>query len=226
MPDLEELEVQLLKQEAYNAIANIMAKFVHYYARYQGNEIVALFADMPDTRAETVFGVFDGIEGVRRCFTTPNPILSEKDGLEGEMRIRPIAVPIIVVSDDLQTAKASAFVPGIYGTKTHEGKAAGGWYYAAYAWDMILIDGAWKIWHFHEYSRFQTPYDTQWADIPPFDPYRVNGTTKKEFFELKDDGIPDRRPTSAWGYHTYGLYPNDQPVIPQPYASYDPKKAY
>ena len=226
MANLEELQYQLERQEAYNAVANIMAKFVHYYARYEGEKIVALFAGLPDVRAETVFGVYDGYESVRRCFTSPNPVTPETDGVHGELRIRPIASPIIIVSEDGKSAKASAFIPGIYGHKQDNAATEGGWYYAAYAWDFVLYRGEWKIRNFHEYSRFQIPYDTQWADLPPFDPYRIHGTTKKEFFAMQAPGIPDRRPTSAWGYHPYALYPNDQPVIPAPYRSYDPDKAY
>lgn len=225
--DMKAMEKELLRIEAYNAASDLMARFSHLYARYQTDGIMALFSDRADTRVEMVWGVYNGPESIRRCFSFRNPLFTDRMGKNGEMHLRPTASDVIEVAEDGQTAKGVWFVPGLYAQKSRAGDGTeGGWYYAAFGVDFIFENGTWRIWHLHEYARFRSPYDVAWGDIPPFDPYRINGTTKEEYFALDDPAIPDAKPTTIWGYHPYVLYPIDQPTTPEAYDTFRPARAY
>ncbi|MCC8356713.1 MAG: nuclear transport factor 2 family protein [Oscillospiraceae bacterium] len=223
--DMNLLEKELLRTEAYNCIENLMARFSHYYSRYETEKIPELFADRDDTKLEMVWGIYYGLDGVRRCFQQPNPFYTPAPNRKGQLDLRPLASDVVEAAEDLKTAKGVWYVPGVYARKKDDGCEAG-WYYAVIAGDFILDDGTWRIWHLHEYSRFQTPYNTPWGDLPPFDPYRLCGITKKEYFQRKGEALPDAQPSTVWGYHPHVLYPVDQPKTPESYDSFNERDSY
>lgn len=67
--DQNSLLTRLQRVEDYYTINNLMSAFTHYYAAFDGAQIIPLFAELPDTKAEMTWGVYLGIDGVKRCFS-------------------------------------------------------------------------------------------------------------------------------------------------------------
>jgi len=220
---LESLSKELERIEGYDAVMNLMNRYSHYMPRYQGEEIIAMFANLPDTKAEMLWGVYNGIEGIRRCFAFGNPLFTDQYGLQGELHPEPLASPLIVVAGDAKTAKGVWLVPTTFARKKRDGsgEVENGWRWFHYAADFIKIEGEWKFWHLHAYGRFQSPYDTSWAYVPPFDVFEVNGTTEEAYFSTQSEAIPDAPPSKSWGYSTDSIYPYDMPLVPEAYDTYE-----
>lgn len=223
---IEELERDVRKAEGYNAALNLMAKYTHYLVRYDKEGILSLFAEDPDTRAEMPWGVYTGREGLERCFNFKNPMLGDHTGPEGELHLRPLAVDLVQVADDCKTAQGAWYCSGVETGKRNDGSGDvdAGWIVQNYGVDFIFENGTWKIWHLHVYVRYQTTFDVDWKDLPPYEPYRVHGTTQAEFFKEGNPSLPDKKPTAYWGYHFSGLYPVDQPYAPKPYKDFSERK--
>ena len=66
----------------------------------------------------------------------------------------------------------------------------------------------WKVWRMRVYPVFQAPYDTCWTDVPPYDGFVAETHCDK----------PSR---GAVNYHPDYIYPENEPLPPEPYETYD-----
>ncbi len=138
---LAEKDRRIEDLEDYTAICNLQCAYGYYLEHWMSDEIIALFADRPETSATFVEGTYLGIEGVRRYF--------------GKMRVAP--------PDFLHLVMQVSPVITIYGGGP-EKRAKGRWYgfgticgglvngaidptYMAVIYEMEYIKegGVWKI---------------------------------------------------------------------------------
>lgn len=68
-----------------------------------------LFAMREDSRAEMHHGVYDGAEGIKRCYDNYHADCISGPGI---MAVHTLTTPVIEIAEDLKTAKAVWVSPG------------------------------------------------------------------------------------------------------------------
>ncbi|MCD8116329.1 MAG: nuclear transport factor 2 family protein [Oscillospiraceae bacterium] len=225
---LEDLLLRLERVEDYNAISSLMSAFSQYYAAFDGARIISLFADRPDTKAEMTWGLYKGMNGVKRCFSFQNPLFTDRYGQEGELHLRPLGTPVIIVAEDRQTACGAWICTG---TDTQKQDSTGDaidayWTWNHYGVNFVRQEDDWKIWRLHEYNVCKSPFDRQWTQEPPYDPYKLCGTTQANYFAGESPQLPDEPPSSTFRYSVVELFPMNRPRVPVPYKTFDLSMAY
>lgn len=214
-----ELERRLARVEAVAEIQNVMSTYSFWHSANMHAECETLFAlKTPGVRAEMMWGVYEGAEGIKRCYSGFH-VMVDGDGV-GKMHMHTLTTPVIRVAGDGKTARAVWVSPG------HEtgpdfkdpSRVTANWAWCKYGADFVLEDGAWKIWHLHVYGIFMADYYKSWVDAP-------DDMDTSEFPPLPDHAAPDRGPTTHWNYLPDRIYLNE-PAPPAAYAAFDEANAF
>ena len=171
--DNRELRKLVQRQEDTRQIANMMGRYIYKHELHQDAEFLnTIFADRDDISWEVAnFGVFVGTRGVKRTLDAHSGIFEKEadkpKGLDatGSMIMHTLSTPVIEVAGDGKTAKGIWISPGhetMGNPKT--GEFLGVWAWTKYGCDFIKVDGQWKLWHYHVYRVFKTPYDKCWTE--------------------------------------------------------------
>jgi len=168
------LEKKVQVHEDVRQIANMMGRYIYKHEVYQDAEFLdSIFANRDDISWEVAhMGVFLGRDGVKRTLDAHSGIGDGQDKdkvpmmkMEGVMIMHTLTTPVIEVAEDGQTAKGVWISPGHEtGPDRETGKHRGQWCWTKYGCDFIKEDGQWKLWHYHVYRIFRTPYDMDWAE--------------------------------------------------------------
>jgi hypothetical protein len=212
----DSLERTVERLLAVHEIQQLMGKYEYYLECGMGEEIVGLFAvKTPGVTANIGdWGVFRGIDGVRRLFVGIISGMMKKPGCLAEADL---TTPVIEIAGDRKTAKAVWLSPGFETTRdpsTDEIRA--GWCWTKYACDFVKEDGEWKLWHWNNFLTFFSEYDKGWKEGGEHYT-RQKGQEQAFPVELAPDGPPLHRhmpysPDSA---------PHLLPAFPTPYETYD-----
>ncbi len=218
MKKINSLDKKYQRVLDHQEVDKLMNKYEVKLAAGKYREVEDMFAlKTPGVRAEMMWGIYDGPEGIRKLFSggVHREMLGEPDNLKpGIMVVLPNSNPIIEVAGDGKTAKAIWICFGHETLPGPDGNMQAYWAYAKRAADFIKEEGVWKIWHYRVYGGFMTPLGKSWV----------------EGFEHRDvrfsaEYNPDRPPTSNWMYK-----PNmpvlHEPAPPEPYETFDEKTAY
>lgn len=208
----EQLERFLKQKMSARACENLMGRFTFYLARCQGEEIMAMWSKLPDSRIELPWGVYDGQDSIRRYFFNERPRHEDLDARRGRLDMQALNCRQMVVAEDYQTARGAWMTIGI-STHIVNGKSVCEWDWKKLGVDFIYENGEWKIWHMAVYSLLKTDMHVCWTDQEPL-----------TYEDLVDKGhTPDRRPTvrQFWSYGPNRYAPRGQPVPPQPYGNFD-----
>lgn len=93
----------------------------------------------------------------------------------GNFSFRTLTTPIIEVAGDGKTAKGYWYTIG-WTSSVQGDKGGAQWSFERYGIDFVKEDGDWKIWHFHVYNDFDTPYEKNWVQNA-IDTNRQGGVT-------------------------------------------------
>ena len=212
----QSLEQKIERLEAIHEVQQLMGKYEYYLTTGMGKEIVSLFA--VKTHGVTAnlgdWGVFNGIEGVKKLFIGNIGSMMTQEGCLGEADL---TTPVIEIAGDGKTAKAVWMSPGFETTKDPlNGKIHAGWCWTKYACDFVKEDGAWKIWHYNNFLTFFSDYNKSWAEGGEHYT-RQKGSIIPLPPEFQPDGPPIHRHAP--------YFPNTRreffPAFPQPYETYD-----
>lgn len=213
--DQKTLEVKVLQNEAYAKVQNVMGTYSFMLTAGKYDDICDLFTkSQPDVRVEMNWGVYDGYEGILRCYAKYH---KECICGPGVMAIHALSTPVIEVAEDLQTAKAVWVSPGLItgGMFSKDKLVKAHWAWMKYGVDFICEGGDWKIWHLHVFGFFMSPFDKSWVALGD----------AHEMEAFPPEYAPDRSPTYYWSYS-----PNTQteymPEPPKPYKTFDHKTAF
>lgn len=210
----DDLARRIARMEAVHEVQNVMGRYSFLHSANMHRETMELFAlELPDVRAEMMWGVYEGAESIERLY--PGYHAWVDGDARGKMHMHTLTTPIIEVDRDATTAQGVWISPGhetmAFVTESNEAM----WAWCKYGADFIRIDGVWKIWHLHVYGLFMSPYNTSWVDAaepeggPPLD----------DRFE------PDRPATTHWMYSPDVVYANE-PAPPRPYDVFDDDRAF
>lgn len=213
--DQRALENKVLKSEAYSRIQNVMGSYAFMLTAAKYDEICELFTKKEaDVRVEMNWGVYEGYEGIIRCYGKYHK--NEIAG-PGIMAVHALSTPVIEIADDLATAKAVWISPGHItgGMFSREKSIKAHWAWMRYGCDFINEEGVWKIWHLHVFGMLMTPYDKSWVEVGD----------AHDMEPLPPEYAPDRGPTYSWAYSATGLT-EYVPAPPRPYSTFDASDAF
>ncbi|MEM3550810.1 MAG: nuclear transport factor 2 family protein [Candidatus Bathyarchaeia archaeon] len=214
---LKLLEKRIELVEDVHKIQNLMSRYEYYHTADMQEETVELFAkETPGVSAEIAnWGVYEGIEGVRKLFLGVHRVGGEKARV-GTMFIHTLTTPVIEVAGDGKTAKAVWISPGVETAYVENGKLRAYWAWCKYGCDFVKEKGEWKIWHFHVYPIFMTPYEKSWVEVSS------SRAIEERIFHIPEHLKPDR-PTSYYWEYSPTVKTENIPPPPKPYEKWDGK---
>lgn len=211
-------EIQSLK--GLHEVQEIMSRYFHWHAAGMHRECYdKLFTrKQPDVCVEIAdWGRWEGTEAVKTLYYRTLPTL-EGDRI-GQMYIHSLDTPAIQVAGDGKTARGVWFSPG-HETTNFNGKLEANWCWSYFGTDFIKEDGTWKIWHYHVYAMFKTPFGKSWVEesLKPSLPAGAG--------PVMPEGLGPNKPYTYFnGYSTTSIR-ELVPAPPEPYETFDPLKAY
>jgi len=163
--DKQQKVIQMLQD--VHEIQNLMGKYVYWHEVERDPEFPDTIYAMktPGVSAEVAgMGAYVGTESIHRFFKPmPGMEPGAKTSRKGVLFTHPLATPVIEVAGDGKTAKGVWMSPGYEGGVKDIG---GCFVYTKYGVDFAKENGKWKVWHYHVYRVFMTPWNT---------PYKMNG---------------------------------------------------
>jgi ketosteroid isomerase-like protein len=193
----------------------VMGRYSYWHTANMHRECVDLFAlRTPGVRAEMMWGVYAGPDGIRRLYEGWHRHLGPAEDV-GSMHMHTLTTPVIEVAGDLASARAVWISPG---HETVGEPREAHWAWCKYGCDFVREDGQWKIWHLHVYGIFFTPYTSPWTsagdNAPVVDP------------PATPPGLAaDLPPTTRWMYAPDEVYVNS-PAPPHPYQTFDERESH
>jgi hypothetical protein len=213
---IAQLEAENERLNSVYEIQNLMSKYQYILSGSGGSlTILDLFAQKnPGVSAQIGdWGVYYGIEGVKKCFNIDPSKPREK--IPGMMSEHYLCNPVIEIAGDGKTAAGRWMSPG-FETMIDPvtGKAHTNWNYNQYACDFVKEDGVWKIWHLSCMLTFSGDYTNGWVE---------GGDLPKELKATISKNIPT--PDNPYTYPRYAPYdPNGKFEFappPTPYETYN-----
>jgi hypothetical protein len=214
---MKSLEKRIQRLEDIHEIQNLMSRYEYFHTADMQEETVELYArKTPGATAEIAnWGVYEGIEGIKRLFLGLHRQGGEK-ALIGSMHMHTLTTPVIEVAADGNTAKGVWISPGHETSAPEGGKPQAMWAWLKYGVDFVKEDGTWKFWHFHVYPIFMTPYEKSWTEALPPVSTLPGGAT------IPDAVKPDKPTTYFWQYTT-DVKCENAPQPPSPFETWDGK---
>lgn len=203
------LDQKLEKLWIVQECKNQMGRYEYLHSAKKHKDTYELFAlKKPDCWIENYdLGFFKGAEGIKRFFVDFH-IAMDGDDISGSFCQHDLTTEVIVVADDLKTAKAVWMSPGVETRRNPEtGALTSFWCWVKYAVDFIEEDGEWKFWHFTIFSDFFCDYHTAWVDVP----YITAAT---------DDMLAPDEEVPVSLVYTRNAIPAYWPIPPTPYETY------
>lgn len=230
---MTEFEKDLMKLEATIEIQNLMGSYSFYLDGRKYDALMDLFAKEPiDVRVE-LGGVYQGRDGLERLYAGKHydqHAGGHYPGYEGRGNVakHPQNTPLVVVGDDLKTAKGIWTSMG-FASLYRDGVQEMHWGMFRYGADFIYENGSWKIWHLNVYSGFMADGDRSWSDPRPRPPMPPQEKPKAEpdtpaFVNPFEQFPSDFPPTSDYDYRVDTSVPY-VPEVPEPYSVFDARKA-
>lgn len=206
-------DLEIARARAAIDIQNIMGRYALYYTAQKYDQCAKLWARREDSSCDLMFGVFEGYEGVCRCYNEEHP---EPVGL---LRVHTFTSGAVEVAEDGLTAAGTWISPGVDTSVGEDGKPNCHWCWIKYKADFIKEDGVWYLWHLWCYGLFHTDYYTSWGDQEPRplrrapDIMLAPGQTDESVFAAR---LSDR---DDWTY-SKDRRPVLEPAPPLPYSTW------
>lgn len=191
---LDALAERIGRLEDAAAIERLHAVYGYYLARYQMDDLAAIFAE-DGTIEIAQRGVYVGRESVRR-----NLDLYGEIDLHNHMQYQ----PVIHVADDGRTANMRSRAFSIMGEHGDYGMWMGG----VYENEFVKRDGIWKLRKDQVFNTYFVPYETGWKDAPPREPPGIS-----------ESNPPDRPPSVEFDMYPTAFLPPfhyEHPVTGEP----------
>jgi hypothetical protein len=229
---IEKQDRRIRALEDVHEIANIMGTYIYKHEVHKDAEFLnTIFAERDDISWEVAnFGVFYGRNGVKRTLDAHSGLTGgEGDkpaqppmARTGSMIMHTLTTPVIEIAGDGKTAKGVWISPGHEtGIDEETGKHRGQWCWTKYGCDFVKEKGKWKLWHYHVYRIFRTPYDMDWTE--EYEPKREVARKASATAPL---GIEPDFPTTYDNPYTTKYVAQMVPAPPVPYETFDPATSY
>jgi len=207
---VEQLVYELDRLGAAQQCEKLMSTYSFLHTTMNHIDYMNLWSHRDDCLLEMPWGVYEGFDGVERCYLKDHGDRSFpeiREMMRGLLCVHCIGTSVIEVAEDGQTARGVWISPG-FETSAENGIPQGCWAWSKYGVDFIREGDDWKFWKMKVYPLLKAPYDTCWTDAPAYDGFPSDTTCDR----------PLSNP--IWHYDPNGIYPANQPDPPLPYASY------
>jgi hypothetical protein len=217
---LEALQKEVRRLKDVHEIQNFMGRYNFYHELQRDNEFPdTMYAQKtPGVSAEIAqAGVYIGREGLRKMYS-PMPGAAAGPS-KGVMFTHPLTTPIIEVAGDGKTAKGVWVSPCWEAKPDPETKQLISYCtYIKYGCDFVKEDGKWKMWHYHVYRVFTTPWN-----VPFTEEWERNVRDKISRFgyERKPD-----LPTTVDNPYSKDTVREMVPILPEPYETFSETFSY
>jgi len=212
------LEQRIQRLEDIHEIANLMGRYVFLHEVERDYEFPdTIYAQKTSGVSFEVAtsGVWVGLDHIRQQFSNiPGVENKPKVSRKGAMFVHPLTTPVIEVAGDGKTAKGVWMAPGYEGgAGMGDEQPMAGFVYTKYGCDFVKEDGKWKVWHYHVYRVFMTPWN-----IPYTDEWEKNVRDKsgKKFGTGKTPDFP----TTADNPYSLETSRELVPAPPEPYETF------
>jgi hypothetical protein len=208
-------EVQRLKD--LHEVQEVMSRYFYYHTAGLHKECYdELFAQKaPDVSAEIAnWGKWEGPEAVRNLYYK---LLYGNGDYAGQMFVHAIDTPSIQIAGDGKTAKGVWLSPG-HETVKQNGVLQPMWCWSYFGTDFIKESGEWRIWHYHCYAMFRTPFDRSWVE--------ANEEMDNQSSHQIPAGLGPNRPYTYFNGYTPTSVRELVPAPPRPYQTFDPATRY
>jgi len=176
----------------------------------------------PDVSAEIAnWGKWEGQEAVKRLYYQELGGNNVGPEAKGMMFCHALDTPSIQIAGDGKTAKGVWFSPG-HETSIVGGKPQALWCWSYYGADFIKEDGNWKLWHYHCYAMFRTPFERSWVE----EALHPTLTVGNDRGTAQPAGFGPNKPYTYFNEYTTTSVRELVPAPPEPYETFDPSKAY
>jgi len=218
---VKSLEERIAALEAVHDVQELMSRYFHYHTVGLNKRCYdELFAHKAaDVSAEIAnWGKWEGPENVETFFYKVLDGDVKPEDRVGMMMLHQLDTPCIQVAGDGKTAKGVWYSPGNESSADKAtGKGSASWCWSYIASDFIKEDGEWKIWHYHCYALFKTPFDKPWTELTD-----DTAAPLPTFAE----GEKPNKPTTYFNEYRTTNVRELVPAPPMPYETFDPSKAY
>lgn len=213
MFDLDKLSLYADRLSGARECRHLVSRYAYYFSSMRTLELAGLWARRDDSVFITLWGEYDGYEGIRRHFTEEmgdrsTPGMDEF--MKGKVFIREFNTEMLQVAGDGKTARGSWISMGHNAFIRPDGIPQADWVWNKYAIEFINTDEGWKIWKMHIFPVFSTPFEQAWTVDSAYQGFR--------FPNLRPDK-PLAEP--LWHWTVDGAYPSDEPDLPRPYHTYE-----
>ncbi|MBQ6335437.1 MAG: nuclear transport factor 2 family protein [Erysipelotrichaceae bacterium] len=207
MTDKEKLLNKIKKLDSYHEIQNTMGRLTAALNFQRAEEILSYFAlDEEDVSLEYADeGVFEGKKAVEAVVHD----LIVRPEEKGYMLDMQLTTPMIEVADDVKTAKALWWCPGISAVPRENEDPQALWCWGMVGVDFINKGNEWKVWHLHYFRFIRCDYHKGW----------VEDTSLRN--RLNTPLHPLSKPSTYHDPYSYLSIRQGIPACPRPYASYE-----
>lgn len=217
----QDKRIQVL--EDVHEIANMMGRYIFLHEVERDYEFPdTMYAQKtPGVSFEVATsGVSVGLDHIRQQLShMPGVENKPKVSRKGALFVHPLTTPVIEIAGDGKTAKGVWMAPGFENASLDPEKPAGGIVYTKYGVDFVKEDGKWKIWHYHVYRVFMTPWNTPYTDE-----WEKN-VRDKSGRKFGGDSKPDF-PTTADNPYSTETSRELVPAPPEPYETFSETFSY
>ena len=225
--ELARQRLEIERVQAARECENLINKLEHYAETGRWDDVANLFAlKTPGVSAEELG--FDGYEGGKAVWE--DWALGHKSGWRpGFLCVNTTTTTVVEVAKDCQTAKMVFVSPGIE-TSERSGKWQAYWIWCKLGVDFTKEDGKWKIWHYHVYGIFTTPYEKSWTEGAKGSPMQDAGIVEGPMPDGAPPGVinikPNKKSTHPVWWWSSDKYNDTVPAPPEPYETFNNKTAY
>ena len=149
------------KLSGYYEIENLMGRTIAACNFKQEHKVFSQFSEREDIYFEFADeGLFEGREAVRALLH----MIIGGEPIPGDMLDIQLTSPMVVVADDLHTARGVWWTVGAASVPREGRNPQPLWCWGAFAADFIFENGEWKIWHLHYFRWIKCDYHKGWVD--------------------------------------------------------------
>lgn len=228
---MTDLERDVFKLEAHLEIQNLMGAYSFLLDGGKVNEIIDLFSrKQVDVRADIGNGIYQGLDGLVKLYPGQHEDENSAGFYPGYRKRGTVSkhsqnTPVIVIGDDLRTAKGTWVSLG-FASFPRSGKNELHWHMFRYGADFIFEDGSWKIWHLRVYSGMiggRDPFSPK--EMPKMPPMEMSKEMIEAFSSRMNKfpaDLPEPAPDPVKAKDGMDFLPD----IPEPYQVFDMSKAH